>query len=444
MEKIKSDSFNFSNLGIAPKILDILQKWGFNQPTLIQSKSIPLAIKGNDLVGIAQTGTGKTLAFGIPMIQRLSQIGGRGLLLLPTRELASQANMHLKNIGARFGLRTAVLIGGEPKNIQLRTLRQKPRIIIATPGRLIDHIKSHSINLSDIKILVLDEADMMFDIGFAPQINEILKSVPRERQTMLFSATMPPAIMSLVAKHMKLPINIEVAPSGTPAENINQEMVIISKEKRVAQLEKILTSYHGSVLIFCRTKHGVRKLTIKIRQMGHTAAEIHSNRSLSQRSNALRAFKNGGVRVLVATDIAARGIDVKGIELVLNFDLPENAGDYVHRIGRTGRAGNAGQAISFVSPTEMREVKKIERIIKKTIPLTKLAEPEYDSYASKQGNQNKKRFNNYNQNNNLKRSPRGRQWNKRGRSQKFARNKKFNLQARDLPKGDKNNRRKNH
>lgn len=407
MTKIESDQFNFGNLGIAPKILDILQEWKFNQPTPIQSKSIPLAIEGKDLVGIAQTGTGKTLAYGIPMIQRLSQAGGRGLVLLPTRELASQVNVNLRNIGVRFGLRTAMLIGGESKNIQLKSLRQNPHIIIATPGRLIDHIKSHSVKLNEVKILVLDEADLMFDIGFAPQIAEILKSVPVNRQTMLFSATMPPAIMSLVTKHMKLPVNIEVAPSGTPAEKVIQEMVVIKREDRLNQLKKILTTYHGSVLVFCRTKHAVKKLTVQVRQMGHTAAEIHSNRSLSQRSSALKAFKDGKVRVLVATDIAARGIDVKGIELVLNFDLPENAEDYVHRIGRTGRAGSTGQAISFVSPNEMREVKKIEGIIKKTIPLTKLAEPEYGSYGSSQTGRSRNNFSTQRKRNyNLGRGPR--------------------------------------
>jgi ATP-dependent RNA helicase RhlE len=383
MTKDKLAPFNFGNLGIAPKILDILEEWDFNQPTPIQSKSIPAAIAGNDIVGIAQTGTGKTLAFGIPMIQRLGQAGGRGLVLLPTRELASQVNSSLTDVGKRFGLRTAVLIGGEPKHIQLRALKKKPHIIVATPGRLIDHIQGRSVSLQGIKILVLDEADLMFDIGFAPQIAEILKSVPKERQTMLFSATMPPAILSLVARHMKLPVSIEVAPSGTPAEKVNQEMVVIRRENRTAQLQKVLSSHRGSVLIFCRTKHGAKKLTAKIRQMGHTAAEIHSNRSLNQRTKALKDFKNGRVRILAATDIAARGIDVKGIELVLNFDLPENAEDYVHRIGRTGRAGSAGQAISFVSPTQMRDVKKIEQLIKKTIPLTKLAEPDYAYRAPK-------------------------------------------------------------
>ena len=397
MTKIESpDSFTFSNLGIAPKILDILQAARFTTPTPIQAKSIPVAMTGKDLVGIAQTGTGKTLAFGIPMIQRLGQTGGRGLVLLPTRELASQVNASLKSIGAPLGLRTAVLIGGESKTPQLKALRSKPHIIVATPGRLIDHIKTHSVNLNDIKILILDEADLMFDIGFAPQIAEILKSVPSDRQTMLFSATMPPAIMTLVTKHMKLPVNIEVAPSGTPAEKVNHEMVVIKRENRIGQLEKILNQYRGSVLIFCRTKHGVKNLTDKIKRMNHTTAEIHSNRSLNQRSAALKAFKNGGVRVLVATDIAARGIDVKGIELVLNFDLPESAEDYVHRIGRTGRAGSTGQAISFVLPNEMREVQKIERIIKKTIPLTKLAEPDYSaSSAPTRGRRSSRNFSNF-------------------------------------------------
>ena len=428
IEQIEPNSFNFNNLGIAPKILDILQEWGFNEPTPIQSKSIPVAIEGKDLVGIAQTGTGKTLAFGIPMIQRLIQAGGRSLVLLPTRELASQVDVSLKGMAAKFGLRTVVLIGGESKHLQLKVLRQKPHIVIATPGRLIDHIKSNSINLSDIKILILDEADMMFDIGFAPQITEILKSVPVQRQTMLFSATMPPAIMALVAKHMKLPINIEVAPAGTPAEKVNHEMVVIKREDRIHQLEKILTSYHGSVLVFCRTKHAVKKLTIRVRQMGHAAAEIHSSRSLNQRTSALRAFKNGQVRVLVATDIAARGIDVKGIELVLNFDLPENAEDYVHRIGRTGRAGSAGQAISFVSPTEMREVQKIEQIIKKTIPLTKLAEPEYGFRGKDRGrSQSSNSFTNRSGKSlSLGKSPRRSNWKNNSRGQKFSRNKKFN------------------
>ncbi len=372
MTKIKSSPTNFENLGINKKIIEILQHWNFKEPTPIQHMSIPVAIEGKDIVGIAQTGTGKTLAFGIPMIQHLAQSGDRGLVLLPTRELALQINESLKEIAYNFGLKTSVLVGGEPKRVQLKSLRQKPNIIIATPGRLIDYIKTNTVSLERVKILVLDEADLMFDIGFAPQIFKILKTIPPKRQTLLFSATMPASIMELVAKHMRLPVNIEVAPSGTPAEKVEQKMIVIKKENRTNLIQKALSSFSGSVLIFCRTKHGVKNLTIKIREMGHKVGEIHSNRSLKQRTTILKAFKTAQIRILVATDIAARGIDVKNIELVLNYDLPENAQDYIHRIGRTGRAGNFGKAISFVSPNEIRKVKKIEQIIKKTIPLSRL------------------------------------------------------------------------
>ena len=375
-----SQSADFSGLGIAPKLLDALEQFRFTTPTPIQLKSIPITIEGKDLVGIAQTGTGKTLAFGLPLIQRLAASGGKALILLPTRELALQVSDNLRNFARIFGHRTVVLIGGEPKNIQVRNLRQhRPNIIIATPGRLIDHVQSRDINLGDVKILVLDEADLMFDMGFIPQVTEILKSVPAKRQTLLFSATMPPAIMKIIAQHMSVPVQIEVAPSGTPAENIAQEMIVINKEDKFNQTLKILEKYKGSVLIFARTKWGVKGLARKLNDKGFTSGEIHSNRTLNQRSAALKAFKLGQVRILVATDIAARGIDVKGIELVLNYDLPDGSEDYVHRIGRTGRAGKSGQAISFASPHEMLAVKKIEQIIKKSIPLTKLAEPNYAS-----------------------------------------------------------------
>lgn len=371
-EQTKQEKLDFYGLGITPKILGILEELKFTTPTPIQFKSIPVTVDGKDIVGIAQTGTGKTLAFGIPLLQRISQGVGKALIILPTRELAVQVNDSLGKIGYKMGIKTAVLIGGEPARKQLEALRRNPQIIIGTPGRLNDHLKNKALHLDDIKILVFDEADMMFDMGFAPQIENILKIVPRDRQTMLFSATMPPAIMKIVQKHMALPVHIEVAPAGTPAENVVQEMIMLKLDDKFPQLEKILNEYAGSILVFSRTKHNAKKICQKIVDLGHKAVEIHSNRSLGQRREALSGFKNGRYRVLVATDIAARGIDVDGIELVLNYDLPDNSEDYVHRIGRTGRAGKFGRAISFALPSQSREIREIEYLIKKNIPLSKI------------------------------------------------------------------------
>lgn len=370
----KSEPLSFNGLGIDPKILDIIRHLNFTIPTPIQLKSIPVIIEGKDMVGIAQTGTGKTLAFGIPMLQRLSKYKGRCLILVPTRELASQVNDHLKIIAQKLNLKTVVLIGGESKYPQIKSLQRRPELIIATPGRLIDHLESKTFNLNEVKCLILDEADLMFDMGFAPQLNKILRLSPKDKQTILFSATMPSSIMEIATKHMTLPVRIEVAPAGTPAENVIQEVIILHKEDRTSQLQKILSEYKGSVLIFVRTKSSVKNICHNISNMNHTVAEIHSNRTLVQRTRALRGFKEGQFRILVATDIAARGIDVKGIELVLNYDLPDNIEDYIHRIGRTGRAGKMGQAISFATPSQITDVRRIERIIKKEIPLTKLAE----------------------------------------------------------------------
>ncbi|MEK7072600.1 MAG: DEAD/DEAH box helicase, partial [Patescibacteria group bacterium] len=370
----KSEPLSFNGLGIDPKILDIIRHLNFTIPTPIQLKSIPVIAEGKDMVGIAQTGTGKTLAFGIPMLQRLSKYKGRCLILVPTRELASQVNDHLKIIAQKLNFKTVVLIGGESKYPQIKSLQRRPELIIATPGRLIDYLESKTFNLNEVKCLILDEADLMFDMGFAPQLNKILKLSPKEKQTILFSATMPSSIMEIATKHMSLPVRIEVAPAGTPAENVIQEVIILHKEDRTVQLQKILSEYKGSVLIFVRTKSSVKNICRNISNMKHTVAEIHSNRTLVQRTRALRGFKEGQFRILVATDIAARGIDVKGIELVLNYDLPDNIEDYIHRIGRTGRAGKMGQAISFATPSQITDVRRIERIIKKEIPLTKLVE----------------------------------------------------------------------
>ena len=359
----------FYGLGIAPRILDILDRMKFTVPTPIQRKAIPIAIEDKDIIGVAQTGTGKTLAFTIPIIQRLSQTKGRALILTPTRELAIQVNEAFQNIALSFGIKTAVIIGGASMQMQLKALRRNPRVLVATPGRLVDHMERRTVLLADIKILVLDEADRMLDMGFLPQIEKILKFIPRNRQTMLFSATIPGEIVRMAAAHMKLPVHIEVAPSGTTAENIAQEVFIVKKSSKPQLLIKLLDRHHGPVLIFSRTKMGAKRIARGLQQMNRRAAEIHSNRSLAQRKEALNGFKSGKYKILVATDIAARGIDVTGIELVINYDLPDDTENYVHRIGRTGRAGHEGRAVSFATPEQGRDVRSIERLIKTALQI---------------------------------------------------------------------------
>lgn len=362
----------FSDLAVAPAILDSLNKLGIINPTPIQEKAIPIGLEGKDLVGIAQTGTGKTFGFGIPMIQRLASGGGGGLVLLPTRELALQVEEEFKKIGSALGTKVAVLIGGANINPQIASLRRNPNIIVATPGRLIDHLEQKTLSLDKVKILVLDEADRMLDMGFAPQLKKIFERLPKQRQTMLFSATMPHEIMQIANKEMRLPLRIEVAPQGSTAEKVTQEIYIVDKNRKTALLGKILGESQLTTLVFTRTKFGAKRLARSVRDMGYTAVEIHGNRSQSQRQEALAGFKNGKYRVLIATDIAARGIDVSGIGLVVNFDLPTVTEDYVHRIGRTARGGAAGHAISFVMHDERRDLQAIERLIRKTLPVRAL------------------------------------------------------------------------
>jgi len=358
---------SFFTLGIAPQILQILESRRFTTPTPIQQQSIPPAIEGKDIVGIAQTGTGKTFAFGIPMLQRLAQKPGRGLVIVPTRELALQVDESLRTFAPALGIRTAVIIGGASMHLQREMIRRNPRIVIATPGRLNDHLEHGTITLREVTVLILDEADRMLDMGFRPQIETIFRHVPRERQTMLFSATMPPEIMKLAHAHMKLPIRIEVAPSGTTVRGVQQELFIVQKMDKIALLATLLLEHRGSILVFSRTKHGAKKITRAVVAMGHSAAEIHANRSLSQRREALQGFKTGKYRILIATDIAARGIDVTGIEVVINFDLPDDPNDYVHRIGRTARAGREGRAISFATAEQKATIRDIERLVRSTL-----------------------------------------------------------------------------
>lgn len=339
----------FRALGLTPSLLSKLDRLGFVTPTPIQSDAIPIALEGRDLVGVAQTGTGKTLAFGLPMAIRLTS-DRFGLVLAPTRELAQQIEETL----AGLGLKTALLIGGAAMSPQVAKLRARPNVVVATPGRLMDHLGQRTLSLSRVSIVVLDEGDRMLDMGFAPTIRRIMDQTPRDRQTMLFSATMPREIADLAAQYLRDPARVEIARSGTAPEGVEQELVVVPKEDKPAMLGTLLSDHAGTVLVFSRTRHGARKLARTVRALGHTAAEIHSDRTLPQRRAALQGFKSGAYRVLVATDIAARGIDVKDIALVINYDVPEHAEDYVHRIGRTGRAGATGHAITFATPERHR------------------------------------------------------------------------------------------
>jgi ATP-dependent RNA helicase RhlE len=369
--KTPTNEISFYGLGIAPGILEVIERMKFKTPTPIQQKAIPIAVEGNDVLGIAQTGTGKTLAFGIPMIQRLAQGPGRALILVPTRELALQVDETLRKLGEPFNIRSVILIGGMNMQVQVQVLRKPTtRVLIATPGRFMDHLERKTVVATDIKMVVLDEADRMFDMGFAPQIKRIEKYLPKERQTLFFSATMPEEILKLATSYMKLPIRVEMAQQGTPPEKIVQELFIVRQDSKRHLLAKLLNQYHGSVLVFTRTKNDAKRLTQVLRQSNCTVAEIHSNRSLGQRREALQGFKTGKYRVLVATDIAARGIDVKGIELVINYDLPDDSENYVHRIGRTGRAGREGHAISFATASQGADIRDIEKLIKGSLKVT--------------------------------------------------------------------------
>ncbi len=372
MEKEDILNSGFVGLGIDQRLLEVISQSGFTTPTPIQLQSIPESLKGTDVFGVAQTGTGKTLAFGVPMVQALLSAPGLGLVVLPTRELAIQVEQSLLKLGRKLGVGVALLIGGEPMGKQLRALRNRPRIVIATPGRLVDHLQQKTIKLNSVKVLVLDEADRMLEMGFAPQLGAILDAVPKERQTLLFSATMPDSIVAIATKFMKMPVRVEVAPSGTVAETIEQEVVFVNKQDKLDVLKKILLDHKLKTLVFTKTKHGAKKLTQILLDWGISAAEIHSNRTLKQRLSALEGFKSSRYNVLVATDIAARGIDARGIGLVINFDLPTQLEDYVHRIGRTGRAGRTGKAISLATIDQRRDVLGIERLIGQMLPRKKM------------------------------------------------------------------------
>jgi ATP-dependent RNA helicase RhlE len=372
-------------------MLEILEKIKFTNPTPIQHQAIPLAIEGNDVVGIAQTGTGKTHSFAIPMVQILAAGKGTGLVIAPTRELALQIEESFQGIIGPFNMEAVCLIGGAPMEPQIQALRRNPRIIVATPGRLIDHMRNWNVIPQEIEMLVLDEADRMLDMGFMPDIKLILDHLPKQRQTMLFSATMPKEIIAIAAEYMKLPVSVEIAPTGTTADNVTQELYIVKKNDKMQLLKTILDQYHGPVLVFSRTKHNATRLAREIRRMGHRASEIHSNRTLEQRQMALEGFKTGRYKVLVATDIASRGIDVTGIEVVINYDIPDDPSNYVHRIGRTGRAEHKGHAISFATPDQKKDIEDIEKLIQETLPVSEHPKVQTARFEAKNKNHSKYR-----------------------------------------------------
>jgi len=376
---MQTSDVSFRHLGLSPKMLEVLAKNNLTIPTPVQHKVIPIALEGKDVVAVAQTGTGKTLAFGIPLVQQIATGSTKSALVLaPTRDLALQVDEVLKHVFKSFKLKSAVVIGGDSINRQITALRARPQIIVATPGRLIDHMARGSVMLSLVNMFVLDEADRMFDMGFAPQVEQIIKGLSRKRQTLLFSATIPPNIVHLATRHMQLPIHVELAPSGTVAEDVSQELFVVREGAKKRLVKSLLEEYKGATLIFTRTKAKAKLVTRWIKDMNHKAVEIHSNRTMGQRKQAIEGFKSGRYRILVATDIAARGIDIIHIELVINYDLPDDIENYVHRIGRTGRAGRDGHAITFATPEQDKEIGQIEKLIKNELP--RAAHPEIETH----------------------------------------------------------------
>lgn len=360
---------SYDDAMIQDSIVRVLQAKKITTPTPIQSQAVPAIIAGDDVMGIAQTGTGKTLAFVVPMMQHLLNTQGNALVVVPTRELAYQVEEVCRWFSQSLNIFSTVIVGGAPMDRQMRDLKRRPRVIVATPGRLNDHLERNSRMLANTTYLVLDEADRMFDMGFAPQIKDILKHVPQkeQRQTVLFSATMPDEIARLAREIMHTPLHIEIAATPETRVDIMQEIVIIEKAQHMNALFAAIKEVQGTILVFTRTKHQARKLTYALRDEGQRAEELHSGRSLMQRKKALQAVKEKRSRILVATDIAARGIDIDHMELVINYDLPESPEEYVHRIGRTGRAGRSGRALSFVIADQGDLLKRIERTIKKSL-----------------------------------------------------------------------------
>lgn len=370
----------FAEFGLEPKVLQAITELGFEEATPIQEQSIPLALSGSDLIGQAQTGTGKTAAFGIPLITKINREDEKilALIMAPTRELAIQVAEEIGKLSRFKGLRSLAIYGGQDIGRQIRGLKKKPQIIIGTPGRLLDHINRKTIRLDDVQTVVLDEADEMLDMGFMEDIQSILKLVPEERQTMLFSATMPPNIKRLAEQFLKNPQHVSVIPKQISAPLIDQAYVEVPERQKFEALSRLIDMESPELaIVFGRTKRRVDELAEALQKRGYSADGLHGDLSQNQRDAVMRKFRDGSIDVLVATDVAARGLDVSGVTHVINFDLPQDPESYVHRIGRTGRAGKEGTAWSFVTPREMDHLHLIERVTRHRItrkPLPTMAE----------------------------------------------------------------------
>jgi ATP-dependent RNA helicase RhlE len=380
IEEPPDASIPFTALGLAPELLHAVRDAGYTHPTPIQQQAIPLALAGRDLIGLAQTGTGKTAGFTLPIIHNLisapltDESGDpvhrvRVLILTPTRELAAQVEASFRKYGKYTELRVVPIFGGVGLEPQSKALRRGVDVVVATPGRLLDHMERENVAFDDLEVLVLDEADRMLDMGFAPQLNRIVDEVPRYRQTLLFSATMPPEVEALARKYLRKPVVVQVGRRSEAASTVTHAVYPVPRERKSTLLIELLKqSDMDSVLIFTRTKHGADRVVRHLEDAGIAATGMHADKSQGERTRALDDFKSGKVRVLVATDIAQRGLDVSGITHVINYDVPQQPEDYVHRIGRTGRAAATGDAYTFMSPDEISMVRTIERMIGQQIP----------------------------------------------------------------------------
>ena len=381
---------SFEQLGLTDELLKAVAEQGYITPTPVQQKAIPLILEGRDVLAGAQTGTGKTASFTLPLLQRLAENSDphqkprrvRALILVPTRELAAQVYESVLTYGKHLPLHAEAVVGGASISVQTRNLRRSCDIVVATPGRLIDHVQQRNINLSNVEILVLDEADRMLDMGFMPDVRQIMSLIPKQRQSLLFSATVPNAIKTLAASVLNNPVAVEVAKQNATADNVSERVYGINREYKRELLSYLIGSNNWQqVLVFVRTRHGADRLEKQLIEDGIRTVALHGDKTQGARNKALEYFKTGKVAVLVATDIAARGLDIDELPHVVNFDLPQVPEDYIHRIGRTGRAGSSGEALSLVCPEEAWMLAEIEKLLKRQIP--RVADTGYEPVSLK-------------------------------------------------------------